>query len=176
MTSSAVRLLYRILAGTVECWAARCRSIAISGTTPEPPPTSNSGPAGFGAGGGCPPRPATRAPSAPRSVSAVPLFLPGVAVDVVAERLPEARLVTLDHPKAPDPLGALPEIEVRHDQPRRPAVDRLERLVIELVSHEGLPIHHLLEREIGRVGAVAVGHHVPSHGIDLHGLQQRIHP
>src|SRR5256886_14570168 len=107
----------------------------------------------FRGGSRGPSRPATREPAAPRSVSAVPLFLPGVAVDVVAERLPEARLVSLRHPKAPDPLGALPEIEVRHDQPRRPAVDRLERLVVELVGHEGLPIDHLIDGQVCGVRA-----------------------
>src|SRR5205823_13080650 len=115
-------------------------------------------------------QPATRAPT-PRSVSAVPLFLPGVAVDVVAERLPEARLVSLHDPKAAHPLGALPEIEVRHDQPRRPAVDRLERLVVELVGHEGLPIDRLIDGKVGGVAAVAVRRHVAPRGIDLDGLQ-----
>ena len=33
--------------GTVAADAARCRSMAISGTTPEPPPTRSSGPPSF---------------------------------------------------------------------------------------------------------------------------------
>ena len=53
-------------------------------------------------------------------------------------------------------------------------MDRLERLVVELVGHEGLPIDHLIERKVGRVVAVAVRRHVAPRGIDLDGLQQGV--
>src|SRR5262249_61719024 len=62
-------------------------------------------------------------------VAGIALLVPGVAVVVVAERLPEAGLVLFQQPQAPNPLRALPEVEVRHDQAGRPPVLRLERLV-----------------------------------------------
>jgi hypothetical protein len=37
-----------------------------------------------------------------------------------AERLPEPRLVTVEQPETPHPLGALPEVEVRRDEAAGP--------------------------------------------------------
>src|SRR4029453_15796233 len=62
-------------------------------------------------------RHARRRPPAPAggrsaaSVALIPLLAPRVAVDVVAERLPEARLVVLHEPQPADPLGRFPEVE-----------------------------------------------------------------
>src|ERR687896_306548 len=56
-----------------------------------------------------------------RSVAPVTLLLPGVAVVVVAARLPETRLVMVDQFQSAHPLGALPgRVELR---PLRHAVD-----------------------------------------------------
>src|SRR5690242_6391755 len=55
-------------------------------------------------------------------VACIALFFPGIAVVVVAQRLPEARLVLGQQPQAAHPFGALPEIEVWHEQPRRPTM------------------------------------------------------
>jgi len=52
----------------------------------------------------------------------VPLFLPRVSVDVVAVRTPRSRARRSREAKPPHPLGALPEVQMRHEQPRRPAV------------------------------------------------------
>ena len=56
------------------------------------------------------------------SVTLVPLLEPGVTPVVVAVDLPEARLVMVQQPQAGHPLGALPEVQVRHEQPGRAAV------------------------------------------------------
>jgi hypothetical protein len=40
---------------------------------------------------------------------------------VIAEAFPEAGLVLVQQPDPADPLGALPEVQVRHQQPRRAA-------------------------------------------------------
>ena len=64
------------------------------------------------------PRDAGRA----RSVAPVPLLPPRVAVVVVAVALPEAGLVLQRQRQAADPLRALPEVQVRDEQPRRAAV------------------------------------------------------
>src|SRR4051812_22874584 len=55
--------------------------------------------------------------SGPSSITLVPLLLPRVAAVVVAVLLPEARLVPLHHGDPADPLGALPEVQVRHQHP-----------------------------------------------------------
>src|SRR5215216_7478371 len=60
----------------------------------------------------------------PPCLEGVPLFLPVVAVVVVAVPLPEARLVRAQELAAAEPLRALPEVAVRDDEPERPAVLR----------------------------------------------------
>ena len=58
-------------------------------------------------------------------------------------------------PQPAHPLGALPEVQVRHEQPRRPAVLGLERLAVVAERDPGLAAGHVLERQVGRVAAVA---------------------
>src|SRR5215207_2753162 len=70
---------------------------------------------------------AGRQPTMRRSVAPVALLTPGIAVVVVAERLPEARLVGLDDLELGHPLGALPEVQVRDEQPCGATVLGLER-------------------------------------------------
>ncbi len=41
---------------------------------------------------------------------------------VIAKRLPEAWFILIDQAQSPHPLGALPEVEVRHQQACRAAV------------------------------------------------------
>ena len=65
---------------------------------------------------------ATPPPARAGSVAPIALLLPGVAVVVVAVALPEAGLVVVVEPMPAHPLGALPEVQVRDEQPRRPAV------------------------------------------------------
>src|SRR2546430_12990737 len=95
-------------------------------------------------------------------------------MDVIAELFPEPGLVFLHEAKATDPLGALPEIEMRHDQPRRPAVHRLERLVAEPGGDERLPLRRLVQRNIRRVAAIAVRHYVLAGRLHLDYLRQRV--
>src|SRR3954469_10044553 len=67
-----------------------------------------------------PPRGASAAPG-PRisagSVTLVPLLTPGVAQVVVPVLLPEPGLVARHQGQLADPLRALPEVEVGHQQP-----------------------------------------------------------
>src|SRR3954451_2989303 len=82
------------------------------------------------------------------SVAAVPLLFPRVTVVVVAVVLPEARLVGVAQLEAADPLGALPEVDVRDEQPGGAAVFRLERLARVLVGNPGLPARQVFERQV----------------------------
>src|SRR5215207_2526241 len=118
-----------------------------------------------------------RQASLPRiSVTSVPpvaLLAPRVAVVVVAERFPEAWLVVVQQPQAPDPFGALPEVEVWHEQARRSAVLGLERLAAVGVGYPGPSPRDVLQRQIRGVAAVAEGEHVLGGGLDP--FEQGVH-
>src|SRR5262247_1649145 len=72
------------------------------------------------------------------SIAVIALLTPGVTVDVVAERLPEARLVVFHEAQPANPLRRLPEVEVRDQETRRAAVLRCQRLAVEPSRHQGL--------------------------------------
>src|SRR5262245_50864376 len=107
-------------------------------------------------------------------VAGIALLVPGVAVVVVAERLPEAGLVLFQQPQAPDPFCALPEVEVRHDQAGRSAVLRLERLVVVAVGDERLAVGGLVEWQVRGVPAVAEGADVGRVVVDLDVLEEGV--
>ena len=90
-----------------------------------------------------------------RSVAAVALFLPRVAIHVIAVRLPEARRVLVHQPQPAHPLGAFPEVQMRHEQPRRATVLALERLPVECERDPRLAAGEVVEREVGGVPTVA---------------------
>src|SRR5205085_9996664 len=81
-------------------------------------------------------------------LEAVALFLPVVRVVVVAVALPEARLVGGAKLEPAEPLGALPEVAARHDEPERPAVLGRERLAVGLVGDERVLILERRERQV----------------------------
>src|SRR5215211_1113760 len=81
-----------------------------------------------------------------RSVAPEPLLLPGVAVVVVAEALPKAGLVGVQQLDPPDPFGALPEVQLRHQQPGRAAVLGLQVLAVVAERDPSLAIHEILKR------------------------------
>src|SRR5215217_4699392 len=106
-------------------------------------------------------------------VSPVALLAPGVAVVVVAQGLPEAGDVVGSELQSPDPLGTLPEVQVRHQQARRPAVLWLKGFAFVGVAHPSLATRDILQGQVSRVVAVAEGCDVLGGGFDP--LQQGIH-
>src|SRR3954469_7153247 len=72
------------------------------------------------------------------SVTLVALLAPRVAAVVVAVLLPEPGLVTGHERQPVDPLGALPEEQVRPQQPDRPAVLGRQRLAVDVPHHPRL--------------------------------------
>src|SRR5918997_2328753 len=86
---------------------------------------------------------------------AVALLSPGVAVDVVAVLFPEARPVFGYEFYTPDPLGALPRVQARDDEPQRVAVPRLQGLAVVMRREEGILLVEFLDRGVRRVAAVA---------------------
>src|ERR687894_168809 len=104
------------------CWPARC---------PGQPGTSRRSVTALGVSGIV----STTVPTSQRIRSVVPVALlaPGVAVVVVADALPEARVVLGSQLQPAHPLGALPEVEVRDEQPCRSPVLGLELLAVVAV-------------------------------------------
>src|SRR5439155_7393906 len=91
-------------------------------------------------------RSARRRRRASSSVARVPLLAPWVPVHVVTVRLPEACFVVVHQLEATDPLGALPEVEVRDEQPRGAAVLRRQRLAVVAERDPRLAVADVLER------------------------------
>src|SRR4051794_21032647 len=77
-------------------------------------------------------------PAVESGVTLVPLLAPRVATVVVAELLPEPARVPRQELQPAHPLCALPEIEVRHKQARRPTVFGVERLAVVAECQPGL--------------------------------------
>src|SRR5689334_19000626 len=72
-----------------------------------------------------------------------------------SRRLPEPRLVLVEQPQAAHPLRALPEVQMRNEQPRGPAVLGIERLAVVRERHPCLPSGQILDGDVRRVTAVA---------------------
>src|SRR5215218_8029757 len=64
------------------------------------------------------------------SVIGVALLAPRVAVGVIAAQFPEAGGVGVCELQAVDPLGRFPEIEMRHQKPRRSTMIGGDRLAV----------------------------------------------
>src|SRR5438309_1875090 len=97
-----------------------------------------------------------RAVAAIASVIRVSLLIPRIAVHVVAAQLPEAGLVALRELKTVHPLRRFPEVEMRHEQARRPPVLALQRLAFVLERDHRLPRCEVGERHVGGVSVVAM--------------------
>src|SRR5215475_771810 len=94
------------------------------------------------------------------------LLPPGITVVVVAELLPEARLVVAQEGDAPYPLGALPEIEMRNQEPSRTSVLGLQLSVVEAERDPRLVVLEILQRQVGRVAPVGTHQRVRSVRLD----------
>src|SRR5262245_21156648 len=118
-----------------------------------------------------------RCTGAPSPVTVVALLTPRVAVVVVAERLPESALIPVHEAELPDPLRALPEVEVRHEKTRRAAVLGRERRAIIFDCHPCLAAGDVGERQVGRVPPVGHREHVRRqlHTAREGFLEQRVH-
>src|SRR5918911_1742723 len=110
----------------------------------------------------------------PHSIAAVALLFPWITVIVIAERFPEAWRVPVRQAQATDPFGALPEVEVWHDQPRRAAMLRCQRLILVPVRDERLAALHVRHGQVRRVPAVAPHTHVLGRRIRLDMREQRL--
>src|ERR1700738_270863 len=94
----------------------------------------------------------TKRPSS--RIVGVALLAPGIAVHVIAALLPETRLVARCEAQALDPFRALPEIQVRYEQPRRSAVLRRHRRSSIARSDHGLRAGEIGDRKVRVVAIV----------------------
>src|SRR4051794_31046798 len=124
-----------------------------------------------------------RAVAAIASVIRISLLIPGIAVHVVPAQLPEAGLVSVRELKTVHPLRRLPEVEMRHEQARRPPVVARQRLAFVLERDHGLPRCEVGERHVGGVSVVAMYEYKPSGSakasvsedvVDGHALPSRV--
>src|SRR5262245_28030563 len=108
------------------------------------------------------------------SITVVPLFLPGVAVAVVAERFPETTLVVIHEAQSPHPLGALPEVQMRHKQPGWTAMHGVKGCALVTRRDSALAVDEVLDRKVCRVTPVAMRHDVRCEWIRHAGRLQQI--
>src|SRR3954463_6355735 len=122
------------------------------------------------------PAPSTAAigPPPTPSVTLVALFAPGVAAVVVAVLLPEPGLVPGHERQPGHPLRALPEVQVRHEQPDRPTVLDRQRAAVEVPDHPGLAPGDVLERQVRGVTGLRRCHHEVRLGGGASRLQERV--
>src|SRR5436305_11635700 len=92
-----------------------------------------------------------------RSIALVSLFLPRIAVVVIAVPLPEAGLVVVEHLESRNPLRALPEVEMRYEQPRGAAVFDRQRFTFVIPHDPRLAAGHVSARKVGGVPRAAHG-------------------
>src|SRR5512141_2604659 len=92
--------------------------------------------------------------------SAIALLFPRIGVVVIAARLPVTGPVALAEADPREPLGALPEVQIRHERARRRAVWPRERAAGELVGDERARRERLGEAHVGRVAVRRLEDHV----------------
>src|SRR3990172_417971 len=100
------------------------------------------------------------------SVTGVSLLEPGVAPTVIAVPLPEPELLFVHESQSGYPLGGLPEVEVRDQQPGRGTMLGIQMGAVICVCDHGLPVQEILGGEVGGVGGVAVDGGVRLAGLD----------
>src|SRR5882724_11036610 len=89
----------------------------------------------------------------------VALFFPGISVKVIAVDLPESRRVDVEKLERPDPLGALPEVQLWDDEPAGASVLGSEVSPVVLVGQKHVVAPQVRERDVRRVAPLAVSHH-----------------
>src|SRR5947209_207181 len=83
-----------------------------------------------------------------RFSSAIALLFPGIAVVVIPAHLPVPRLVLGAEADPSEPLGALPEVEVRHQGPHRRAMLVRQGVAVQAVGNEDGGPQRLLDRDV----------------------------
>src|SRR5437867_1591403 len=91
----------------------------------------------------------------PRLLVRIPLLFPWIGVHVIAVLLPESRWIHVEELEGAQPLGRLPEVELRDHQAHRPAMIRLDVAPVVLEGEQHVVVPEILERRVG--GVVGIG-------------------
>ena len=97
---------------------------------------------------------------------------------VVPVELPEAALIMIEKGELGDPLGRLPEVQMGHQQPDRPAVITRQRLPVEAPDHPGLTTPDVIQGQIRGVSGRRGGQQMTRRRQRPGGVEQRVdaHP
>jgi hypothetical protein len=93
---------------------------------------------------------------------------------MIAQGLPETQALLLLDPKSHDPLRALPEIQMRDDEPGGRAVFGFQGLIVGLIGDERLVVDEVGDRQVRRLEAVGVGGDERRLGVQFNGLEQGV--
>src|SRR5689334_4401739 len=91
-----------------------------------------------------------RAGTAAVSITVVSLLFPRIAVIVIAQRLPETAFIPFHEAQSPQPFGAFPEVEMRHEQPGRAAMHRQKRQALVAGRDHALATHEIRDGKVRR--------------------------
>src|SRR5579872_7519057 len=117
----------------------------------------------------------SRKPAETFLLPAVALLLPGITAHVVAVLLPEPGLVARYELKAADPLGALPEVQVRNEKTEWPAMLGRDLLAVARVHEHVLIALQIVQAEVRGEAVFGVDHHVGRFGFELNQLEDLSH-
>src|SRR3954470_22765134 len=106
------------------------------------------------------------------SVTGIALLGPRVASVVVTAGFPETGRIAAEDFDALQPLRAFPEIQMRHYQPHRAAVLRLQRRARPAMREQGVLGGKIFQREISGVAVMRMQHDVPRFVARLAGHQE----
>src|SRR5690349_13308278 len=81
-------------------------------------------------------------------VALVALLTPWISAVVIAKLLPESLLVARQELQAAHPLRALPEIEMRHEEPRRSAMLGRQRRAVIAVGDPCFTASHIIRWKV----------------------------
>src|SRR5690606_23876652 len=84
-----------------------------------------------------------------RPFLAISFLLPGIAIVVIAAHFPEAGSVPVHEADVAQPLGALPQIELRQDKSNWPAMFAGDRLALPFGRQQHIRVVERRERQVG---------------------------
>src|SRR5262245_32474424 len=103
------------------------------------------------------------------SITVISLLFPGVAIVVIAQRLPEAALILFHESQSAHPFSTFPKVKMRHEQPRWTTMRWQNRQALVSSRDHALAANQIGDRDICHVTTVAVSHDVrrgmPSGGL-----------
>src|SRR5579885_201521 len=92
----------------------------------------------------------------------VAFLAPGIRVIVVAAHFPEPAAIPIAELDRAHPFGALPGIELRHDEPQRPAMIGFQVAAVVAMRQHHVVVQKFFNRQVGGVSAIAMDDDIAS--------------